>query len=163
MRLLRSGVVHPNLKAGIMGLGPLEIVVIAFPGNAFSGEIIPALSDLVETNTVTIIDGLFVVKEADGSVSFLEIEELSDDHSANELAALFNRLEGLISADDIDEIADSLELNSSAAVLVFEHTWIKPIRDAVVNSGGVMLESIRIPGPVADEVLAATLAAIEQN
>lgn len=163
MRLLRSGVVHPNLKAGIMGLGPLEIVVIAFPGNAFSGEIIPALSDLVETNTVTIIDGLFVVKEADGSVSFLEIEELSDDHSANELATLFNRLEGLISADDIDEIADSLELNSSAAVLVFEHTWIKPIRDAVVNSGGVMLESIRIPGPVADEVLAATLAAIEQN
>ena len=163
MRLLRSGVVHPNLKAGIMGLGPLEIVVIAFPGNAFNGEIIPALSDLVETNTVTIIDGLFVVKEADGSVSFLEIEELSDDHSANELATLFNRLEGLISADDIDEIADSLELNSSAAVLVFEHTWIKPIRDAVVNSGGVMLESIRIPGPVADEVLAATLAAIEQN
>ncbi len=155
--------VNPNLKAGIMGLGPLEIVVIAFPANAFSGEIIPALSDLIETNTVTIIDGLFISKEADGAVSFTEIEELSADNSANQLAELFNRLEGLISTDDIDEIADGLELNSSAAVLVFEHTWIKPIRDAVVNSGGVMLESIRIPGHVADEVLAASLAAVEQN
>ncbi len=146
-----------------MGLGPLEIVVIAFPSNAFSGEIMPVLSDLVETKTVTIIDGLFVTKEADGTVSFTEIEELSADHSANQLAALFQRLEGLMSSDDIDEIADGLELNSSAAVLVFEHTWMKPLRDAVAKSGGIMLESIRIPGHVADEVLAATLAAVEQN
>lgn len=142
-----------------MGLGPVEIVVIAFPKNAFSADIVPALSDLVETNTVTIIDGLFVTKEADGSVDFLEIEELTDDHAASELADLFQRFDGLVSVDDIEEIAEELEPNSSAALLVFEHTWVKPIRDAIAQSGGVMLESIRIPGAVADEVLAAARAA----
>ena len=102
-----------------MGLGPLEIVVIAFPGNAFSGEVIPALNDLIETNTVTLIDGLFVSKDGDGTVTLTEIQELSEDHAANELAGLFNRVDGLVSAEDIDEIALELEANTAAAVLVF--------------------------------------------
>lgn len=146
-----------------MGLGPLEIVVLAFPGNQFSGEILPALNNLVEAGTVAVIDEIFVTKDADGTVSFLELSELTDDHEASALAELFTQHEGLVSAEDIDEIAEGLEPNSSAAVLVFEHTWMKPIRDAVRNSGGVMLESIRIPGAVADDVLAAAVAAGELN
>jgi len=64
-----------------------------------------------------------------------------------------NQLESLISDEDIMEFADSLEPNSSEAILVFEHTWARPLRDAIVNSGGVLANNFRVPGLVVEELL----------
>ncbi|TFB51524.1 DUF6325 family protein [Cryobacterium tagatosivorans] len=140
-------------------LGPIEIVVIAFPGNQFKGEILPAISDLVDSDTISIVDALFVRKDADGAVEYTEFEELGENADAAFLTEVIDHIEGLISDEDVDELAEGLENDSSAAVLAFEHTWVKPLRDAIVGAGGALLESVRIPGVVVEEVLAALVDA----
>jgi hypothetical protein len=143
-----------------MGLGPIEVLEIGFPGNEFNGEILPELERLVESNTISIIDGLFLQKGDDGEVAFFELEDVGADESVARLAALLDQVEGLISDEDVTELASGLAPNSSAAILVFEHTWAKPLRDAIVGSGGVLAANFRVPGMVVDELL-DELAAVE--
>ena len=138
-----------------MTLGPVEVLVIAFPGNQFTGEIIPELERLVDNDTISIIDGVLVRKDADGEVSFIEFEELGGNADAERLAGVMNQLDSLISDEDVEELAASLEPDSSEAILVFEHTWAKPLRDAIVASGGVLADNFRVPGMVVDELLDA--------
>jgi uncharacterized membrane protein len=136
-----------------MTLGPIEVIVIGFPGNQFNGGIIPELEKLVESDTISIVDGLLVMKTADGAVEFFEFDQDGGDPDAARLAALFDRLDSLISDEDVNELAADLAPDSSAAILVFEHTWAKPFRDAIGASGGVLLSDFRVPGPVVDELL----------
>jgi uncharacterized membrane protein len=137
-----------------MALGPIEVLVISFPGNQFSGEIIPELERLVDNDTISIIDGLLVRKDANGDITFVEFDEMGGNADADALANIMNQIDSLISDDDIMELADGLEPNSSEAILVFEHTWAKPLRDAIVNSGGVLENDFRVPGLVVEELLA---------
>ena len=137
-----------------MALGPIEVLVVSFPGNQFTGGIIPELERLVGNDTISIIDGLLVRKDADGEVTFIEFEELGGNADAERLAGVMDQLESLISDEDVQELAASLEPDSSEAILVFEHTWAKPLRDAIVSSGGVLANNFRVPGMVVDELLA---------
>jgi hypothetical protein len=137
-----------------MPLAPIEVLVIDFPGNQFSGEIIPELERLVANDTISIVDGILVRKDADGEISFTEFEEMGANPEVAALADVMNQLESLISDEDIMEFAESLEPNSSEAILVFEHTWARPLRDAIVNSGGVLANNFRVPGLVVEELLA---------
>ena len=123
-----------------MALGPIEIVVIGFPGNEFNGQILPELERLIENDTISVVDGLFLMKDADGEVEFVEFDEIGANDDAERLAGLVDQLDALISDEDVGEFAAQLEPNSSAAMLAFEHTWAKPFRDAIVASGGVTLE-----------------------
>lgn len=138
-----------------MALGPIEVLVVGFPGSRFNGGILPALEDVVERDIVSIVDCLLITKNEDGSVDFVEIEEVGSNDDAAGLAALLDGVNGLLSEDDIDAFAEALEPGDSAAALVFEHTWAKPFRDAVVASGGEMIANVRVPGVVVDEVLEA--------
>ncbi|WP_022888979.1 DUF6325 family protein [Agromyces italicus] len=142
-----------------MTLGPVEILVLAFPENNFSGQILPELAKVVDDETITIIDGLFVRKDADGAVAFFEFEELGASSEVAAIVDVIDRTDGLISDEDVAELTETLEPNSSAAILVFEHTWVKPLRDAIVAAGGQQIDSIRVPGVVVEEVLAAVAAA----
>ncbi|HSM64992.1 MAG TPA: DUF6325 family protein [Ilumatobacteraceae bacterium] len=137
-----------------MALGPIEVLVISFPGNQFSGGIIPELERLVGNDTITIVDGLLVTKDADGEVTLTEFEELGGNADAAALANLMDQLEALISDEDVATLAEALEPNSSEAILVFEHTWAKGLRDAIVDSGGVLANNFRVPGLVVEELLA---------
>ena len=145
-----------------MSLGPIEVLEIAFPGNQFNGEILPELERLVEAGTISIVDGLFVRKDDDGEVEFYELSEVGADDSVNRLAGLLDEIEGLLSDEDVAELAAGLDPDSSAAILVFEHTWAKPFRDAIVGSGGVLAANFRVPGMVVDELL-DELAALEDT
>ena len=62
-----------------MSVGPVELVVLGFPGNRFKGEIIPAIQELVDAGTVRIIDILFAIRQGDDSVRVLEIQEMEDE------------------------------------------------------------------------------------
>jgi hypothetical protein len=137
-----------------MTLGPIEVLVVSFPGNEFNGAIIPELERLVENDTISIVDGLLVQKDAAGDVTFIEFEELGSNPDAAKLADLMNQVESLISDEDIEELVAALEPNSSEAILVFEHTWAKGFRDAIVESGGVLANNFRVPGFVVEELLA---------
>lgn len=137
-----------------MGLGPIEVLEIAFPGSQFNGDILPELQKLIEAGTIAVIDGLFVQKDDAGDVTYVEFDQIDANDDAAKLADLLNEVEDLLSDEDVDELAAGIEPGSAAAILVFEHTWAKPFRDAVVNSGGVLAANFRVPGLVVDEVLA---------
>ncbi|MEM1335947.1 MAG: DUF6325 family protein [Actinomycetota bacterium] len=129
-----------------MALGPIEVLVIGFPGNEFSGGILPELERLVEADTISIVDALLVLKGPAGDVEFVEFAEDDANPDAAKLAAILDRVESLISADDVEQLAESLAPDSSAAMLVFEHTWAKPLRDEIMASGGVLAANFRVPG-----------------
>ena len=125
-----------------MAIGPVEYIIVGFPGNQFNGNIAPELGKLVDSGTIRILDLVFITKDADGNVEAIEFEDHED-------VALFNALEGdvggLISAEDIEYAATELEPNSSAALLIWEDVWATPFVEALRASGGVLIEGSRIP------------------
>jgi len=137
-----------------MSIGPVEILVMSFPGNQFNGDVAPALAELVDTGLIKVIDLVFVAKDAAGDVAALELSELDEATSA----AFTPHVEvpsGMLAEEDIEDLAAELAPNSSAAILMFEHVWATRFRDAVVESGGELVASIRVPKEAIDEVLAA--------
>ena len=126
-----------------MSVGPVEYLVLKFPGNKFKGEIVPALGELVESNTIRIIDLVFIYKDAEGNVAAMELEELDEDQAANidDVASA----EGLLNDEDIAIAADGLENNSSGAVMLFENVWAARFAEAVRNADGQLVANERIP------------------
>jgi len=138
-----------------MALGPIELFVIGFPENKFTGQIQARIQDLIDREIITLVDGLFITKNAEGEVTCVEIEQVDVDESIAQLAAFLEEDgEGLLNDEDVDDIGAGLEPNSSALALIFEHTWIKPVRDAVADAGGVVMANVRVPGAVVNELLA---------
>jgi hypothetical protein len=136
-----------------MAIGPVELLVIKFPGNQFRGEIVPALRELVEQGTIRVIDILFAIKDGDGEVAMVEINDLDDDDFA-QFDPIVEDITGLLTKEDIEQLSAALERNSSAAVMLFENTWATRFRDAVVAANGELVISERIPKAVIDEMLA---------
>jgi hypothetical protein len=140
-----------------MTTGPVEYIIVGFPGNKFNGQIAPELIALVESGTIRILDLIFIGKAADGSVATLEIDELD---IAEGFSALDGDVGGLISSEDIEFAARSLEPNSSAALLIWEDVWAAPFAEAVRRSGGVLLEGARIPHELITPALADLPSAV---
>jgi hypothetical protein len=141
-----------------MSLGPVEFLALKFPGNRFRGEIAPALQDLVKSNTVRVIDLLFVQKASDGAVLVIELADLGgEDFRAFE--AVVSDVSGLLSHDDARLIAEALEPNSSAALLLFENVWATGFANAVANASGEIILNERIPRAMVQEMLTSEPAA----
>ena len=138
-----------------MDIGPVEILVVAFPENQFTGEIAPALEELVASGLIRVIDLVFVTKDGDGTVVGIELSDL-DDAAGAAFQPHVEEPSGLLSEEDIEDLGAELEPNSSAAILLFEHLWATKFRDAVVDSGGQLVASIRIPKEVIDQVVSAS-------
>ncbi len=138
-----------------MALGPIEVIVVGFPGSRFSGEIRSRIVDLVDRGIVRIVDALVIKKNDDGTVTFTEMQEVSTDPDFQAMASQVSEVLDLLSDDDVDAFAADLKPGSSALAVVFEHTWMKPVRDAVVADGGVLIADLHVPAAVVDEVLAA--------
>ena len=99
-----------------MSIGPVEYVILGFPGNNFTGQIVPELAKLIDSGLVRIIDLTFIMKDADGDVAVVEydaVEELAA------FAGLDPEVGGILTDEDITYAAQSLEPNSSAALLVW--------------------------------------------
>jgi uncharacterized membrane protein len=135
-------------------MGPIDYVLIEWPGRQPNGEAAPHLVDLVDRGLIRILDVAFVTKGEDGSVAGIELADLGD--GAAGLEVFEGASSGLIGDDDLSEAANALEPGTSAALLVFENTWAAPFVAAVHRSGGQLVASGRIP---AEDVLAALDAA----
>ena len=127
-------------------IGPVEYIVLAFPGNRFKGEIVPALAELVENETIRVIDLAFVKMDADGAITTLELDDM-DENEAGGLGA-YGDVGDLLNEDDLVRAAEALEPNNSAALLVWENTWAARFAQAVRNADGIVLENERIPHDV---------------
>jgi len=141
-------------------IGPVDYAVIAFPGNQFRGEIVPAIADLVEAGTVRIIDAAFVGKDESGKVFTLEVTELAPDIQAA-LASMNVEVQGLLNDDDLLSIGEGLETNSSAALLVWENVWANRVAQAIRDAGGILVAFDRIPHDVVQEAREAVLEAAQ--
>jgi hypothetical protein len=140
-----------------MTIGPVEYIVVGFPGNKFNGEIAPELIALVASGTVRILDLIFIGKDADGSVVSFEIDELDDVASFDDLDG---EVGGLISPADVEFVASQLEPNSSAALLLWEDLWAAPFAQAVRDSGGVLIDGGRVPHDLIEPALSALPPAV---
>lgn len=137
---------------------PFEFILIGFEGNHFTGDITPALADLVADGLIRLVDVAVVVKDADGTVSILEMQELSAE-AATAMRELVGDVRGLLSEEDLLSVAQSLEPSSSVAALLVEHLWAHRFADAVRASGGELLMAERIPGDIVDAARSTLLAA----
>jgi hypothetical protein len=128
-------------------IGPVEYIVVGFPGNQFKGEIAPALADLVEAGTIRVIDIAFAGKNEDGEVVAFELSDLDDDVQ-QALAKIGAEPTGLFNEDDLTAVAEALDPGSSAAVLAWENVWAKGVAGAIRDAGGELLGYDRIPHEV---------------
>jgi hypothetical protein len=135
-----------------MSIGPVEYLLLGFPGNNFTGQIVPELAKLLDSGLVRIIDLTFITKDAAGRVDVVEydaVEELAA------FAGLDAEVGGILTDEDVAHAAMSLEPNTSAALLLWEDTWATPFAEAVRNANGVILEGARIPREVIERALDA--------
>jgi hypothetical protein len=136
-------------------LGPVDWIVVEFPGSRFSGEIAPILADLVERDLVRVLDLLVLKKDDDGTLEAFELSDL-DESEIGGLRDHEKDLAMLLSEDDVTNLAAAIEPGSSAAVLVWENKWAAPFGSAVRRAGGQLVASGRIP-------VQAILAALEAD
>ncbi|WP_406841365.1 DUF6325 family protein [Streptomyces sp. AHU1] len=136
-------------------MGPIDYIVVEFPGNRMTGEGLPILVDLVDRGLIRILDLLFVRKDEDGSVVGMEIADFDGD-GALDLAVFEGASSGLLGEDDIEEAGKALEPGNSAGILVYENVWAAPFAAALRRGGAQLVASGRIPVP-------AVLAALEET
>jgi uncharacterized membrane protein len=144
-----------------MTYGPVDFLAIEFKGNHFKGEIMPALLELVNNDTIHIIDLVIVQKDADGNVKMQEMQQ----HD-NAMLSLFDprraEVTGMIQQEDLQMIGEKVENNSTAAVLLFENLWAIKFKQAVLNAKGRVVMQERIPHEVVEEVFEA-ISAVEKD
>ena len=141
-------------------MGPVEYLIVEFPGNQFKGEIVSALNELISNGTIRILDLIFIRKDADGSVTWNELSALPVEE-----ASLFNVLgtefHDLMTEEDFIFAAEMLQPDSSAGVLLFEHAWATRLRDAIVNAKGRVVDNASIPAAAVEAAMEAALSGVD--
>ena len=141
-----------------MALGPVSYTVVAFPGNQFNGNIAPEVEKLVANGTVRILDLVFVGKDEAGDTISLEFDQLDELAAFGEIDG---EVGGLVNMEDLDLVASNLPEGNSALVIVWEDLWARPLVEAMRASGGVLVESARIPADLVEAALNELAAALQ--
>ena len=137
-------------------VGPVDVAVVLFEGNRFNGEVAPALAELQQSGTVRIIDLAFLTRDADGNAGFVEVE---DADVADAFAGISGSQLDLLNDEDLMSMAEGLDPDSSAMVVVWENTWASRLAAAVRGSGGEVISYLRIPR----ETVVAAIEALEEE
>jgi Family of unknown function (DUF6325) len=126
-------------------LGPIDIVVIAYPADApMTGEAVPIMLDLVERGIIRVLDVLFVMQNEDGTFSGFEATDLNAK-GVGDLKEFEGASSGLLGDDDVATASEALEPGSAAVMIVYENRWAAPFAAAVRRNGGVVVDNQRIP------------------
>lgn len=123
--------------------GPIDYIIVGFEGNNFDGSILKALAEAIDSGVIGLVDLALVAKDAEGNTSLINIADLGDSYAVD-FVETYKSSDKQISEDDVDEMADLLENNTSAGLLVVEHLWAKPLKEAIINANGVLVAEGRI-------------------
>jgi uncharacterized membrane protein len=137
-----------------MAVAPVDVFFIGFPGNKFSGQIAPAILELVDSGTIRVIDALFVSKSSDGVVTTLQVSDLDAETGAAFTAVSITE-PGALGPEDAEEISDDLPANTSALLIAIENLWAAKVVEACQAADAVVIDQIRIPADVVQAALAA--------
>src|SRR4051812_37797904 len=139
-------------QEAIEEMGPIDYIVLEWPGRQPQGEVAPMILELVDRGLIRILDFAVMLKAEDGSVAALDLGEL--DEESGEFAAFDGASTGLLTQDDLEDAAEALAPGTSAAILVWENRWAAPVAVALRRSGGQLIASGRLE-------IQAVLAALE--
>lgn len=123
-------------------IGPIDFLVVEFPGNRMTGRGLPMLLDLVDRRIIRILDLVFIRKETDDTVTVLTLDDVGE---GTELEVFAGVSSGLLGDDDLSEAAKAVEPGSSAGVLVYENRWAAPFAAELLRGGAQLVAQGRIP------------------
>jgi uncharacterized protein DUF6325 len=135
-----------------MSIGPVELLVLKYRGDRFTGVPAAVIQNLADAGAIRVIDALFARKGRDNEVRVLEVQELEDDETG-QLEPAVADISGLLSHDDVQAMTANWEPRTSAAVLLVENVWAGAFRDAVEEAGGEIVLAERIPRDVIDKMI----------
>ena len=139
-------------------MGPIDYVVLEWPGRQPNGEAVPLLIDLVERGIIRVLDAMFVIKDEDGTFSGFDATDL-DDKGVGDLTIFEGASSGLLGDEDVATAADAIEPGSAAVMIVYENRWAAPFIAAVRRNGGEAIAFERIPAQDVIDALDAAEAA----
>jgi len=137
-------------------MGPLEYLVVGFEGNRFTGQILRELRAAHDKGIIRVVDLLLLTKDASGSFAAMELSDLSGEE-AEQLGPIAGDLLQVLEPDDVEAAASHIPNNSSAGLLLFEHTWAVGLKQAIMNAGGIPLAG-GLVAPAVVQMLEAELA-----
>jgi len=125
-------------------MGPVDYLIVKFPGNKFSGKIVPELADLEKNGIIRVIDLVFIMRDENGQLEITEAKNLEGEAGAayRELA---EHTDEWFSEADIEAFAGSLPKNSSAGLLLFENLWAIRFKEALMDANAELIDMGRIP------------------
>jgi Family of unknown function (DUF6325) len=136
-----------------MSIGPVEYIAIAFPGNKFSGKIIPAIQELQDSGTIRVLDLVIIGKDAAGNVAAIELSEASPEEQAA-LAVLGISGKNLLGEEDIEDIGSALDPDSTAGLMIWENVWAAKFAQSLRDADGILIANGRIPAVLVEEAMA---------
>lgn len=125
-------------------LGPIDYIAVGFKGNNFDGSVLEELAKAVDNGVIRVVDLLFVIKDADGSIAMAEVE---DQHpELKEVAKLIGHKGDLplLTEDDVEKMSAKMDNDTSAGLLVIEHLWAKGLKKALLDAGAMLIDEGRI-------------------
>jgi hypothetical protein len=135
-----------------MSIGPVEYIAIAFPGNKFSGKIIPAIQELQDSGTIRVLDLVIIGKDAAGNVAAIELSEASPEEQAA-LAVLGIAGKNLLGEEDIEDIGSALDPDSTAGLMIWENVWAARFAQSLRDADGILIANGRIPAVLVEEAM----------
>ncbi|MFO0920478.1 MAG: DUF6325 family protein [Candidatus Saccharimonadales bacterium] len=132
--------------------GPIDYIIVGFEGNKFDGSILKALNDAIEKGIIGLIDLALVKRDEDDTISVINVSDLGDEYAISLIEQHKQDTTSKIDEDDINEVADLIEKNCAAGLLIIEHLWAKPLKEAIINANGVLLAEGRIHPDAAEEL-----------
>ena len=132
--------------------GPIDYIIVGFEGNKFDGSILKSLNDPIEKGIIGLIDLALVKRDEDDTVSVINVSDLGDEYAVSFIEQYKQDTTSQIGEDDINDVADLIEKNCAAGLLVIEHLWAKPLKEAIINANGVLLAEGRIHPDAAEEL-----------
>lgn len=140
-----------------MDIGPVELIVLTFPGERADPAVVDAIAEVVSRGYVTVLDLVFLSRLQDGQIRVTDVDQ---DLDAVGLESLRIVGQALVSEDDMELVRDALEPGTSAAVIVYEESWARRVAGTVRAAGGEVALHLQLPR---ETVEAAIDAAIESD
>jgi len=138
-------------------MGPVDFLVVLFPGNKFSGKIAPELERLQKNGIIRIIDLVFILRDKKGKTLFTEARNLGGKEG-EAFKAFTSNLGDWLSEQDIEDIGAMIPKNSAAAALLFENTWAVEFKKTLLDADAQLLTQGRIPGEQVLKVMKERIA-----
>jgi hypothetical protein len=131
--------------------GPIDYIIVGFKGNKFDGSILKALGDAIDSGVISLVALVMIIKDKDGTVTKVDITNLGDEYVV-EFAEKYQAKDDYVTGEDVEEMGDLLENDTSAGLLVIEQLWAKPLKKSILDANGVLVAEGRIHPEAAAEL-----------